>query len=109
MVGIWHSNIMLCKMFKTYLKDPTSMWYKSLRPRSISSYKQLKRKNLRYYSHLYRMEKDAETPIHCRQRPNEDLGDYLTWFKEEAGMVTNMDKIKALGFLTAGLDPIKGI
>ena len=29
-------------------------------------------------------------------------------FKEEAGMVTNLDKVKAAGFLTTGLDPVKG-
>lgn len=46
--------------------------------------------------------------IHCRQRPNKELGDYLARFKEEAGMVTNLDKIKAMGFLTTGMDPTKG-
>ncbi|KAL8093495.1 hypothetical protein AgCh_035391 [Apium graveolens] len=74
MVGMGHNDIMLCKMFKTYLKGSASMWYKSLKP---------------------------------RQRANEELGDYLVRFKEEAGMVTNLDKIKAMGFLTAGLDPYK--
>ncbi|XP_074352997.1 uncharacterized protein LOC141692157 [Apium graveolens] len=84
------------------------MWYKSLKPRSIGSYEQLKRKFLKYYSHLYRKAKDTEALVHCRQRANEELGDYLARFKEEAGMVTNLDKIKAMGFLTAGLDPYKG-
>ena len=40
--------------------------------------------------------------------PNEELGAYLARFKEEAGMVTNLDKTKAMWFLTAGLDPVKG-
>ncbi|XP_063941458.1 uncharacterized protein LOC135149627 [Daucus carota subsp. sativus] len=75
MTGMGHCDIMLCKMFKTYLKGSATMWYRSLRPRS---------------------------------RPNEELGDYLARFKEEAGMVTNLDKVKAAGFLTAGLDPVKG-
>lgn len=56
---------------------------------------------------MCRMEKDTETLIHCRQRPNEELGDYLSRFKEEAGMVRNMNKIKAMGILTTGLNPIK--
>ncbi|XP_074374051.1 uncharacterized protein LOC141714430 [Apium graveolens] len=101
-------DIMLCKMFKTYLKGSASMWYKSLKPRSIGSYEQLKRKFLKYYSHLCRKAKDTEALVHCRQRANEELGDYLARFKEEAGMVTNLDKIKVMGFLTAGLDPYKG-
>ncbi|XP_074354625.1 uncharacterized protein LOC141693419 [Apium graveolens] len=75
MIGMRHNDIMLCKMFKTYLKGSTSMWYKSLKP---------------------------------RQRANEELGDYLARFKEEAVMVTNLDKVKAMGFLTAGLNPYKG-
>lgn len=108
MTGMGHCDIMLCKVFKTYLKGPASMWYRSLRPRSIGSYEQVKRKFLRHYSHLCRRKKDTETLIHCRQRPNEELGDYLARFKEEAGMVTNLDKVKAAGFLSAGLDPIKG-
>ncbi|XP_063949875.1 uncharacterized protein LOC135152721 [Daucus carota subsp. sativus] len=108
MTGMGHCDIMLCKMFKTYLKGSATMWYRSLRPRSVSSYDQLKRKFLRHYSHLCRREKDTEALIHCRQRPNEELGDYLARFKEEAGMVTNLDKVKAAGFLTAGLDPVKG-
>lgn len=29
-------------------------------------------------------------------------------FKEQVGMVTNLNKIKAMGFMTAGLDLIKG-
>ncbi|KAK1363227.1 hypothetical protein POM88_038788 [Heracleum sosnowskyi] len=62
---------------------------------------------LRHYSHLCRREKDTEALIHCRQRPNEELGDYLARFKEEAGMVTNLDKVKAAGFLAARLDPVK--
>ncbi|XP_074360790.1 uncharacterized protein LOC141701043 [Apium graveolens] len=103
-----HNDIMLCKMFKTYLKGSASMWYKSMKPRSIGSYEQLKRKFLKYYSHLCRKAKDTEALVHCRQRANEELGDYLARFKEEAGMVTNLDKIKAMGFLTAGLDPYKG-
>ncbi|XP_074353915.1 uncharacterized protein LOC141692837 [Apium graveolens] len=107
MVGMGHNDIMLCKMFKTYLKGSASMWYKSLKPRSIGSYEQLKRKFLKYYSHLCRKAKDTEALVHCRQRANEELGDYLARFKEEAGMVTNLDKIKAMGFLTAGLDPYK--
>ena len=68
----------------------------------------MKKKFLRHYSHLRRREKDAEALIHCRQRPNEELGDYLARFKEEAEMVTNLDKVKAAGFLTAGLDPVRG-
>ncbi|KAL8112147.1 hypothetical protein AgCh_019733 [Apium graveolens] len=86
----------------------SSMWYKSLKPRSIGSYEKLKRKFLKYYSHLCRKAKDTEALVYYRQRANEELGDYLARFKEEAGMVTNLDKIKAMGFLTAGLDPYKG-
>ncbi|KAK1387029.1 hypothetical protein POM88_015207 [Heracleum sosnowskyi] len=96
MTGMGHCDIMLCKMFKTYLKGPATMWYRSIKPRSICSYDQLKRKFLRHYSDLCRREKDTEVFIHCRQRPNEELGDYLARFKEEDG------------FLSAGLDPIKG-
>ena len=44
MIGMGHNDIMLCKMFKTYLKGSTSMWYKYLKPRSIESYEQLKKK-----------------------------------------------------------------
>ncbi|XP_074377253.1 uncharacterized protein LOC141718767 [Apium graveolens] len=106
-IGMGHNDIMLCKMFKTYLKGSTSIWYKSLKPRSIGSYEQLKRKFLKYYSHLCRKAKDTEALVHCRQRANEELGDYLARFKEEAGMVTNLDKVKAMGFLMAGLDPYK--
>lgn len=108
MTGMGHCDVMLCKMFKTYLKGNASMWYRSLRPRSIGSYEQIKRKLLRHYSHLCRREKDTEALIHCRQGPNEDLGDYLARFKEEAGMVTNLDKVKVAGFLATGLDHIKG-
>ncbi|XP_074356026.1 uncharacterized protein LOC141695698 [Apium graveolens] len=108
MIGMGHNDIMLCKMFKTYLKGSASMWYKSLKPRSIGSYEQLKRKFLKYYSHLCRKAKYTESLVHCRQRANEELGDYLTRFKEEAEMVTNLDKVKEMGFLTTGLDPYKG-
>ncbi|XP_074377447.1 uncharacterized protein LOC141718966 [Apium graveolens] len=108
MVGMGHNDIMLCKIFKTYLKGSASMWYKSLKPRSIGFYEQLKMKFLKYHSHLCRKAKDTEALVHYRQRGNEELGDYLTRFKEEAGMVTNLDKIKAMGFLTVGLDPYKG-
>ncbi|KAK1372396.1 hypothetical protein POM88_028589 [Heracleum sosnowskyi] len=108
MTGMGHCDVMLCKMFKTYLKGTATMWYRSQRPRSISSYDQLKRRFLRHYSHLCRREKDTEALIHCRQRHNEELGDYFARFKEEAGMVTNLDKVKAAGFLAAGLDPVKG-
>ncbi|XP_074378022.1 uncharacterized protein LOC141719543 [Apium graveolens] len=108
MIGMGHNDIMLCKMFKTYLKGSASMWYKSLKAGSIGSYEQLKRKFLKYYLHLCRKAKDTEALVHCRQRVNEELGDYLARFKEEARMVTNIDKVKAMGFLTAGLDPYKG-
>ncbi|XP_074346946.1 uncharacterized protein LOC141685760 [Apium graveolens] len=108
MIGMGHNDIMLCKIFKTYLKGSASMWYKSLKPRSIRSYEQLKKKFLKYYSHLCRKEKDTEALVHFRQRTKEELGDYLARFKEEDGMVTNLDKVKAMGFLTAGLDPYKG-
>ncbi|XP_074352587.1 uncharacterized protein LOC141691731 [Apium graveolens] len=108
MIGMGHNDIMLCKMFKTYMKGSASMWYKSHKPRSIRSYEQLKRKFLKYYSHLCRNAKDTEALVHCRQRANEELGDYLAGFKEEAGMVTYLDKVKVMGFLTAGLDPYKG-
>lgn len=91
MVDMGRSDIMLYKMFKTYLKGLASMWYKSLRPRSINSYEQLKRKFLRYYSHLCRREKYIETLIPCRKTPNEDLRDYLACLKEEAKMITNLD------------------
>ncbi|XP_074347121.1 uncharacterized protein LOC141685947 [Apium graveolens] len=107
MIGMGHNDIMFYKMFKTYLKGSASMWYKSLKPRSIGSYEQLKRKFLKYYSYLCQKEKDTKALVHCRQRANEELGDYLTRFKEEAGMVTNLDKVKAMGFLTVGLDPYK--
>ncbi|XP_074361863.1 uncharacterized protein LOC141702059 [Apium graveolens] len=103
-----HNDIMLCKMFKTYLKGSASLWYKSLKTRSIGSYEQLKRKFLKYFSHLCWKAKDTEALIHCRQRLNEELGDYLARFKKEARMVTNLDKVKAMGFLMAGLDPYKG-
>lgn len=43
-----------------------------------------------------------------RKRPNEDFGDYLAGFKEETRIVTNLEKMKAIGFLIAGLDAIKG-
>ncbi|XP_074351572.1 uncharacterized protein LOC141690696 [Apium graveolens] len=107
MIGMGHNDIMLFKMFKTYLKSSASMWYKSLKPRSIGSYEQWKRKFLKYYSHLCRKAKDTEAMIHYRQRTNNELGDYLAWFKEEAGMVTNLDKVKAMGLFMAGLDPYK--
>ncbi|KAK1390011.1 hypothetical protein POM88_018189 [Heracleum sosnowskyi] len=71
MTGMEHCDIMLCKMFKTYLKGAAIMWYRSMKPRSICSYDQLKRKFLRHYSHLYRREKDTEALIHCRQRLDE--------------------------------------
>lgn len=83
MVGMDHSNIMLCKIFKTYLKGPASIWYNSLRPRSISYYEQLKRIFLRYYSHLFRREKDTETLINCRRKSIEDLGDYLARLRKK--------------------------
>ncbi|XP_074350611.1 uncharacterized protein LOC141689957 [Apium graveolens] len=108
MIGMGHNDIILCKMFKTYLKGSASMWYKSLKPRSIESYVQLKRKFLKYYSHLCRKAKDTEALVHYRQRENEELGDYLARFKEKAGMVTILTKVKAMGFLTVGLDPYKG-
>lgn len=108
MTGMGHCDVMLCKMFKTYLKGNASIWYRSLRPRSIGSYEQIKMKFLRHYSHLCRREKDIEALIHYRQGLNEELVDYLARFKEEAGMVTNLDKVKAAGFLAAGLDPFKG-
>ncbi|XP_074337279.1 uncharacterized protein LOC141674474 [Apium graveolens] len=108
MIGMGHNDIMLCKMCKTYLKGSASIWYRFLKPRSIGSYEQLKRKFLKYYSHLCRKVKDSEALVHCKQRENEELGDYLARFKEEAGMVTNLDKGKVMGFLTAGLDPYKG-
>ncbi|XP_074377897.1 uncharacterized protein LOC141719418 [Apium graveolens] len=108
MIRMGHNDIMLHKMFKTYLKGSASMWYKSLKPRSIGSYEQLKRKFMKYYSHLCRKTKDTEALVHCRQRANEELGDYLAQFKEEAGMVTNLDKVKVMGFLTAGREPYKG-
>ncbi|XP_074368150.1 uncharacterized protein LOC141708422 [Apium graveolens] len=95
-------------MFKTYLKGSASMWYKSLKPRSIGSYEQLKRKFPKYHSHLCQKKKDTEALVHCRQRANEELGDYLARFKEEDRMVTNLDMVKAMGFLTAGMDPYKG-
>ncbi|KAL8132996.1 hypothetical protein AgCh_008459 [Apium graveolens] len=63
MVGMGHNDIMLCKMFKTYLKGSASMWYKSLKPRSIGSYEQLKMKFLKYYSHLCRKAKDTEALV----------------------------------------------
>ncbi|XP_074375068.1 uncharacterized protein LOC141716786 [Apium graveolens] len=107
MIGMGHNDIMLYKMFKTYLKGSASMWYKSLKPRFIGSYEQLKRKFLKYYPHLCRKVKDTEALVHCRQRTNEELGDYLARFKKEAEMVTNLDKVKAMSFLTAGLDPYK--
>ncbi|XP_074351435.1 uncharacterized protein LOC141690543 [Apium graveolens] len=108
MTNMGHSQTMLCKIFKTYLKGEASIWYKSLQPRSIHSYEQLKGKFIRHYSHLCRIEKDTETLIHCRQRENESLGDYLAKFKEEAGMMTNLNKNKAMGYLTTTLDPTKG-
>lgn len=57
---------------------------------------------------MCRKEKDTDTLIHCRQWTNEDLGDYLSRFKKEEGMVTNLEKIKVIGFWIAGLDPVKG-
>lgn len=74
----------------------------------VSSYDQLQSKFLRHYSHLCRREKDTEGMVHYRQRPDEELGDYLARFKEEAGMVPNLDKVKEAGFLVVGLDPVKG-
>lgn len=56
---------------------------------------------------MSRREKYTEVLIYCQQRPDKKLGDYLTRFKEEAGMVTNLDKVKATGFLAVGLDPVK--
>lgn len=47
------------------------------------------------------MENDTETLIHYRKRPNEEFGAYLARIREEARMVTNLDKIKSMGFLTA--------
>lgn len=47
-----HCDIMLCKMFKTYLKGNASIWYRSMKPRSIGSYDQLKSKFLRHYCHI---------------------------------------------------------
>ncbi|XP_074337219.1 uncharacterized protein LOC141674410 [Apium graveolens] len=108
MIGMGHNDIILCRMFKTYMKGSASMWYKSLKPRAIGSYEQLKRKFLKYYSHLCRKAKDTKALVHYIQRANEELWDYLARFKEEAGMVTNLDKVKAMGFLTPGLDPYKG-
>lgn len=63
---------------------------------------------MRHYSLLCLREKDTEVLIHCKQRPDEDLGDFLVWFKEKARMVTSLDKVKVAGFLTAGLDHIIG-
>ncbi|KAL8107868.1 hypothetical protein AgCh_024321 [Apium graveolens] len=108
MIGIGHNDIMLCKMLKTYLKGSLSMLYKFLKPMSIGSYEQLKRKFLKYYSHLCRKAKDTEALVHCRQRANEELVDYLARFKEQSGMVTNLNKVKRMGFLTLGLDLYKG-
>lgn len=108
MTCMGHYDVMLCKMSKTYLKGLASMWYRSLRHRSISSYGQIKRKFPMHYSHLCRREKHTEALIHCRQRPNEELGNYLARFMEEAGMLTNLDKVKATGFLAVGLHPVKG-
>ncbi|KAK1363124.1 hypothetical protein POM88_038685 [Heracleum sosnowskyi] len=88
--------------------DPEDHCEKSMKPRSICSYDQLKMKFLRHYSHLCQREKDTKALIHCRQRPDEELGNYLAMFKEEAGMLTNLDKVKAPGFLSTGLDPVKG-
>lgn len=65
-IGMGHNEIILCKMFKTYLNGPSLSWYKFPRLRSIGSYEQLKRNFLRYYSHLCQSEKDTETQNHCR-------------------------------------------
>ncbi|KAL2504795.1 Uncharacterized protein Adt_20416 [Abeliophyllum distichum] len=93
-----------CRAFHLTLSGRAKRWYNKLVARSISSWSELKKTFINYFS----SEKPASAPVQClhdiMQAESEPLQSYLSRFNEEMLFCERITDVEALSALKGGLD-----
>ena len=93
----------MCRAFPTILKGPARIWFSKLTPNSIDIFKEL---NAQFASHFirgHRYKKSIVCLMNIKQRENETLRSYITYFNKEALLIDEADDKILMVVFTNGL------
>nr|XP_023881862.1 uncharacterized protein LOC111994219 [Quercus suber] len=97
------ANEIMCRAFPTTLKGPTRIWFSTLTPNSIGTFKEL---SIQFASHFiggYRYKKLTACPMSITQREDETLRSYIARFNKEAFSIDEADDKKLVTAFINGL------
>ena len=93
----------MCKAFPTTLKGPARIWFSSLAPNSIGTFKELSAQFALHFIGGHRYKKSTACLMNIKQREDETLRSYIARFNKEALLIDEAnDKILVAAF-TNGL------
>ena len=90
----------MCRAFPTTLKGPARVWFSRLTPNSISTFKELSTQFTTHFIGVHRYKKSMACLMSIRQREDETLRSYITYFNKEALSIDEAnDKILVAAFM----------
>ena len=93
----------MCRAFPTTLKGPAKIWFSTLTPSSINTFKEL---SVQFTSHFiggHRYKRSIACLISIKQREDEMLRSYITRFNKEALSIDEADDKILVAAFTNGL------
>ena len=93
----------MCKAFPTTLKGSARIWFNRLIPNSISTFKELSAQFASHFIGGHKYKKSTACLINIKQREDETLRSYITYFNKEALSIDEVDKKRLVATFTNGL------
>ncbi|XP_022014314.1 uncharacterized protein LOC110913802 [Helianthus annuus] len=92
-----------CHMFVQTLTEGARLWFDSLPPGGIDSYKELSEKFLRNFGQQRKVVKNPNEILHIRQRDNERIDQYMERFIKESMNIKDVPKVMKISSFINGL------
>ncbi|GAB2280334.1 hypothetical protein Dimus_039399 [Dionaea muscipula] len=100
-----YNNVVLCRTFSTTLKGATRLWYDTLRPGTIRSFRQLTQSFLSHVASLSITRCTVPSLFHIKQQPDESLRAFMARFNTTYISIPGINKDVALAAVLYGVQP----
>ena len=93
----------MCRAFLTTLKGAARIWFSKLTPKSINTFKELSAQFTSHFIGGHRYKKSTACLMSIKQREDETLWSYVTYFNKEALSIDEADDKILVAAFTNGL------
>ena len=93
-------NEIMCRVFPTTVKGPARIWFSRLTSNSVNIFKELSAQFTSHFTGGHRYKRSTTCLMSIKQREDETLRSYTTWFNKEALSIDEADdKILVAAFI----------